>query len=146
MRIPGSLSLSLSLSLSPPLEKRVRGEVWGSQTLAGSNHPGLPYRANRTDHPAYHITRTIRPRHPRHQYQPGHPPGLPYRDDMHQPLRPTLSGRHAPTTPEYCIKPAHTVSACNKGNEDPSAHCSFRARRGRAKKSSFYFPGSFNDA
>jgi hypothetical protein len=39
-------ALSLSLSLSPPLEKRVRGEVGGSQTLVGSNHPSLPYRAD----------------------------------------------------------------------------------------------------
>ena len=29
----------LSLSLSPPLEERVRGEVRGSWTLIGSNHP-----------------------------------------------------------------------------------------------------------
>ena len=35
MRIPGSLSLSLS----PPLEERARGEVGGSWTLIGSNHP-----------------------------------------------------------------------------------------------------------
>jgi hypothetical protein len=42
MRIPGSLSLSLSLS--PPLEERARGEVGGSRTLVGSNHPSLPYR------------------------------------------------------------------------------------------------------
>jgi len=33
------LSLSLSLSLSPPLEERARGEVGGSWTLIGSNHP-----------------------------------------------------------------------------------------------------------
>ena len=32
-RIPGSLSLS------PPLEERARGEVGGSWTLIGSNHP-----------------------------------------------------------------------------------------------------------
>jgi len=36
-RIPGSLSLSLSLS--PPLEERAGGEVRGSWTLVGSNHP-----------------------------------------------------------------------------------------------------------
>ena len=33
------LSLSLSLSLSPPLGERARGEVGGSWTLVGSNHP-----------------------------------------------------------------------------------------------------------
>ena len=45
------LSLSLSLSLSPPLEKRVKGEVGGSWPLVRSNHPGchlqppgLPYQ------------------------------------------------------------------------------------------------------
>ena len=45
------LSLSLSLSLSPPLEKRAKGEVGGSWPLVRSNHPschlqppGLPYR------------------------------------------------------------------------------------------------------
>jgi len=35
LRIPGALSLSLS----PPQEEKNRGEVWGSWTLVGSNHP-----------------------------------------------------------------------------------------------------------
>ena len=33
--------LSLSLSLSPPLEKRAKGEVGGSWPLVRSNHPGF---------------------------------------------------------------------------------------------------------
>src|SRR5258706_11582514 len=48
MCIPGSLSLSLSLS--PPLEKRARGEVGRSWPMVRTNHPGchlqppsLPY-------------------------------------------------------------------------------------------------------
>jgi len=32
------------LSLSPPLEERARGEVRGSWTLVGSNHPTALYR------------------------------------------------------------------------------------------------------
>jgi hypothetical protein len=54
MRIPGSLSLSLS----PLLEKRARGEVGGSQTLVGSNHPSLPYWAD------VHLHTSLRPTPP----------------------------------------------------------------------------------
>jgi len=140
-----ALSLSLSLSLSSVGEESERrglgesdlGRVQPPRPTISSEprrSPGLPYHL---DHP---------PAPPTPPDQPDRPPGLPYRDDVHQPLRPTLSGRRAPTTPTYCIKPARTVSACNKGNEDPSAHCSFRARRVRVRKSSFYFSGSFNDA
>jgi hypothetical protein len=60
-----ALSLSLSLSLSPPLEKRARGEVGGSRTLVGSNHPSLLYLADARLHtslepspPLHHIGRT----------------------------------------------------------------------------------------
>jgi hypothetical protein len=59
LRIPGSLSLSLSLSLSSTGRESERGEVGGSWTLVGSNHPratipgrrvpyhlGLPYQSD----------------------------------------------------------------------------------------------------
>jgi hypothetical protein len=60
MRIPGSLSLS-------PLEKRARGEVGGSRTLVGSNHPSLPYRADAHFHTSLGPT----------------PPFTPYRADAY---------------------------------------------------------------
>jgi hypothetical protein len=119
-------SLSLSLSLSPLLEKKVRGEVGGSQTLVGSNHPSLPYRAICTNHPPYPIEQTIpttcptlsgrtaptachieptappcpigptRTNHPPYPIGP-EPFQPPCGPDAFQPPRPTLSGRCTPT-------------------------------------------------
>src|SRR5258706_15588583 len=71
------LSLSLSLSLSPPLEKRARGEVGGSWPWLGpttpaviSNHPGYHmgtmsdvYRADGRPQ-GTHRTDCVGPRHP----------------------------------------------------------------------------------
>jgi hypothetical protein len=61
MCIPGSLSLS------PPLEKRARGGVGGSQTLVRSNHPSLPYQAD------VHLHTSLRPT----------PPFIPYWADVY---------------------------------------------------------------
>src|SRR5258706_8579854 len=71
MRIPGSLSLS------PPLEKRVRGEVGGSWPWLGpttlaviSNHPGYHMGTMSDVYPAdghpqgTHRTDCVGPRHP----------------------------------------------------------------------------------
>jgi len=51
-RIPGSLSLSLSLS--PPLEKRARGEVGGSWPRSGPTTPAVF-----SNHSGYHTVRHI---------------------------------------------------------------------------------------
>src|SRR5258706_12651961 len=68
MRIPGSLSLSLSLS--PPLEKRARGEVGGSWPMVRTNHPGC------------HLQ----------------PPGLPYWVVFHHTIRPVPYRRRSVRT------------------------------------------------
>jgi hypothetical protein len=79
--------LSLSLSLSPLLEKKVRGEVRGSQTLVRSNHPSLPYWVICTNHLTYPIKPYQPPHHLADPIEPSrsnHPIKLMHTSHLHQ--------------------------------------------------------------